>query len=683
MTVAGERELPRRTSTDRAVVERIRAQLRSHPRDVVVAMAILAVVVLAGGILRFWDLGARPFHHDESLHGTFSWYFSEGRGYVHDPLMHGPWQFHATALIFKLFGDGDYQARIMPALFGTAMIAMAWLLRDRIGLAGVVILGVLLTFSPTLLYFSRFIREDIFVAVWTFGLVIAIWRYVDRQQVRYLVIAAAMLALSFATKETTFMTAGLFIIYFNLYAAWQLTEQTCEGEDWTVWSRSAVFVLYVPVAWAIVALWPLVSELRDWLRLRVRTPAMDVLLVLGTLTLPQFAAIIGGRIERFGGWFGEPAPGWFRPNAGLEFFIGIVTNGALATVAGLIVVTAAVGLLWNRRSWALCGLVFYAIYFLLFTTFGWNHHGLSSGIWGSLDYWIEQHDVRRGDQPVFYYTMVLPVYEFLPLLIGLVAAIPLLLKGNAFTRFLLFWFAGMFVALSEAGEKMPWLTVHLALPLAVIAATALGWAVARVRWSELRPRQPRAWGLGLMTLALGALAVLTAFIALRASFDHGANGASPKELLVYTQTSPELVDVFHQVQAYGKETGQGKNVAVYIDSSEGLAWPWAWYFRGYPKVAYSDFTAGFQPPPGSVALIYSTHIVPFDTDPQKWKRVTAYTHRWWFPEIYKGTNRENFLERIKHGDTWELWSGYFFKRDLPTELGRLYGVMYVPANEGQ
>src|SRR5712692_2601642 len=59
--------------------------------------AALMVVVL---VMRFADLGNKALHHDESLHATYSWYLSVGRGYVHDPLMHGPFLFHITALVY-------------------------------------------------------------------------------------------------------------------------------------------------------------------------------------------------------------------------------------------------------------------------------------------------------------------------------------------------------------------------------------------------------------------------------------------------------------------------------------------------------------------------------------------------------------------------------------------------------
>jgi hypothetical protein len=72
----------------------------------------------------------------------------------------------------------------------------------------------LLTFSPALLYFSRFARNDILMAAWALGLVISMWRYMDEGKNRYLYISAGLLALAFGTKESAYLvvaTLGLFL----------------------------------------------------------------------------------------------------------------------------------------------------------------------------------------------------------------------------------------------------------------------------------------------------------------------------------------------------------------------------------------------------------------------------------------------------------------------------------------
>src|SRR3954466_10748415 len=101
-----------------------------------------------GFLLRIYDLGSRAFHHDESLHAVYSWYLYVGRGYIHDPMMHGPFQFHFNALMFFLFGDNNVTARLQPCILSTLMIGLPYFLRRELGRVGALTAAVLLTVSP-------------------------------------------------------------------------------------------------------------------------------------------------------------------------------------------------------------------------------------------------------------------------------------------------------------------------------------------------------------------------------------------------------------------------------------------------------------------------------------------------------------------------------------------------------
>ena len=66
---------------------------------------LYAAIFVVALITRFYGLGDRVMSHDESLHTLYSWNLYAGKGYQHDPLMHGPFLFHINALIFFLFGE--------------------------------------------------------------------------------------------------------------------------------------------------------------------------------------------------------------------------------------------------------------------------------------------------------------------------------------------------------------------------------------------------------------------------------------------------------------------------------------------------------------------------------------------------------------------------------------------------
>ena len=170
--------------------------------------AIYAALILAGLGMRLWELGARAMHHDESLHAFYAWELSTFKPYVHNPMMHGPFQFEANAAIFVLLGDSEFTARLLYAVMGTVLIALPILFRYRLGRYGALTISALLAISPTILYFSRFARNDILMAVWALGLVICMWRYFDEGKNRYLYISSALLALTFATKESAYLLVG-------------------------------------------------------------------------------------------------------------------------------------------------------------------------------------------------------------------------------------------------------------------------------------------------------------------------------------------------------------------------------------------------------------------------------------------------------------------------------------------
>lgn len=80
------------------------------------------------------------------------------------------------------------------------------LLKPWLGQTGALITSVLLLISPFILYFSRYIRHDILVIAWVLLAVITIFRYLQNQEERELIVLAAALALMLATMEISFMS---------------------------------------------------------------------------------------------------------------------------------------------------------------------------------------------------------------------------------------------------------------------------------------------------------------------------------------------------------------------------------------------------------------------------------------------------------------------------------------------
>jgi predicted membrane-bound mannosyltransferase/DNA-binding beta-propeller fold protein YncE len=780
-TYAGEREFGR-AGTPGFLRGWLDAILAAELHTSVEAYLYVGLFVVAIA-LRFTDLGARALHHDESLHALFSYGLSTGKGYVHDPLMHGPFLFHITALIYQLFGASDATSRFAPALFGSALVLMPLLLRPWTGRVGAFAAAAFIAFSPSLLYYSRFIRNEAWVAVWTLGLIIAIFRYRSTLKERYLYMGAAMLMLEFVSKETAFMISLIVLLYLNGSLAADLTAKITEQRQTTPVGRAAIFLALLPVAWLLACLWPLVEKRRERYGLEGAMPANGVLLlVLGLLTAPQFSAAITVPLKRL----------HYDINAGSGYSIfghllfPPLSRGATLTVVSLLVVTLLIGIWWDARRWLICLAIFYIPFFLLYTTFLTNTLGWGSGIWGSLSYWLDQQDVRRGNQPVFYFAMTMPTYEYLTLalaavglfvhavkrgidslallLFGIALAVIVLpladgrlghiygapvamaaigcfvlaARGDSLRQFLVFYTAAFLFGLSVAGEKMPWLTVHLALPVAVLAgigvndvfahtlnldagvrrivgaitivvgvaagglalvlaarsangsiqliavAAFLAAALVAFAWLTRQMLEARRRGgpsgnrlalrIGgmLATAALiGFLGILTLRNDWRMNWVHGD---TPDEMLIYTQTSPDVPKLAKKIDQLALESGLGHKLPITVDGYDSFTWPWAWYLRDYTAVGFPDLSL-YATNPSGISNITAPWVLLLNVNdpaaqavvnqfPGQFGPGERYHHRWWFPEEgYRATTAGNFFAHLRNGSEFRHWWTYVTHRD--------------------
>ncbi len=107
--------------------------------------------------------------------------------------------------------------------------------------------------------------------------------------------------------------------------------------------------------------------------------------------------------------------------------------------------------------------------------------GIGHGVWQGLYYWLQQQDVARGAQPVYYYFLLIPLYEQLAVVMGLAGVVYSLFRPTRFRLFLVWWFIGSLGIYSWAGEKMPWLSIHILLSLMLLAAIAINRAIEGVR----------------------------------------------------------------------------------------------------------------------------------------------------------------------------------------------------------
>jgi uncharacterized protein (TIGR03663 family) len=186
---------------------------------------LFALLVLFAVITRFYLLEPRVMSHDENSHVYYSWLLYQGRGYAHDPVTHGPFQFHIVALSYFLFGDSDTGARIPVVLFGIAAVCFMWYFRRYLGRAGALLAGLMLVISPYILFYDRYVRNESFVVLWGLIMLWSTLRYLETGQSRYFLWLIGSITLHFATKETSYMYVAELLIFLALYFIYQITQK--------------------------------------------------------------------------------------------------------------------------------------------------------------------------------------------------------------------------------------------------------------------------------------------------------------------------------------------------------------------------------------------------------------------------------------------------------------------------
>ena len=433
-------------------------------------IALFAGIFILAIITRFYDLETRVMSHDESLHTYFSWLLYRGQGYQHAPMMHGPYQFHIIALSYFLFGVSDFTARIPSVLFSLATVWMVWYWRRYLGNWGMIVASLLMVVSPYMLYYGRYVRNESFVGFSGILLLYSILRYLEVGDKKYLYLVTGATLLHFTSKETAFIYTAQAWLFLGIYFLAQLFQT---GK---------------------------LPNLRE-------DRAFGLMILLGTFVLPM--------VTPFPIKWLEP---WLHVTIPTEAAqIQTLDARALWTVGGFVafffILSILIGMIWNREWWKYAAF-YWGVFTILYTTVFTNPAGFFTGIVGSLGYWLVQQGVERGGQPNYFYWLVqIPMYEFLPALgtifaawlgfkkifgykpqqaapeteaatlpenpeptVELVEAQAQHLNFVAMFSLLLFWSITSIIAFSVAGEKMPWLTYHMAWPMVLLT----GWGIGQV-----------------------------------------------------------------------------------------------------------------------------------------------------------------------------------------------------------
>ncbi len=608
----------------------LEARLKSATLSITLSWETVIWLALSASALlsRFMNLGARVMSHDESLHVFYSWQLSTGKGFVHNPMMHGPFLFEATAFFNALLGANDFTSRLVPALLGVGIvIGIPLLLRPWLGRAGALLASLFFLISPYVLYYSRYNRHDIQVIAWVLLAVFAMLAYLRERRDGRLLLLAAALALMFSTFEISF-------IYLAIFASFLIVRMV------------VVYGLHV----------------KEWMH----SAEWDILVVIATLgaffSAPIALLVLNPIWTRLTGQpFVDLA---ILSDYGTSWAAGPAGPRLWGLMVGFWVGAVLVGYAWGRLRWLKLAGIFLGITIPLFTTFFSNWGGVSTGFIGSLGYWLSQQDVSRGGQPLYYYLIVFPLYEYFPLVLGLTALFFFAFRwrrlpelAQVFVPLAGWWAILMFVGLTLAGEKMPWLSTHITVPFILLAAWFAGRVVVRVWREVVEQRQSVSWqafGAGIPIVILLLMTARTSYLVNYVNYDYTT------EFIGYAHGAPGVKWAMEDIERIANQLGQGKKMTVAYDSE--VSWPMSWYLRDYPGF--------FGDQPNRGALENAPVIV---VGSKNWQKVESYVggdysryeviRMWWPMEDY----RDLTWERIRGAFTdpqmrQALWN-IFWSRD--------------------
>ncbi len=177
--------------------DRSRSWFADDPRA---AVKLVVAVTLLGLVLRIAALGSRVAHFDEGRVAYWALHLRDSGSFAYRYIIHGPFIQHVDSWMFTVAAPTDFTMRLPVAIIGGLLPLLRWSVRKTSGPTRLVLGGVL-ALNPLMVYYSRFMRNDVLVAAFMFTAFGLLVRFVDTRKARYLYGVAAFMALGFASKE--------------------------------------------------------------------------------------------------------------------------------------------------------------------------------------------------------------------------------------------------------------------------------------------------------------------------------------------------------------------------------------------------------------------------------------------------------------------------------------------------
>ncbi len=505
-----------------------------------------AVSFVLSLLLRLLFLGEKVMHHDESLHAFYAAQIVAGYAHEYSAMLHGPFIYYIGAFFQLLFGDSDFVARLPTALFGSLVAATVWLVpATTLHRSQKLFLSTVWAISPYFLYFSRFLRSDIFV-VFSLLLLAAACLCGRKAWGTWAPIAAgAAVGISFSSKENSFLHL---LLGLCCLASGALFSGAFRKKLKEMWSAKNLLL------------------------------ATGTAAVVFVLFYTSFFRHPKGPLEGLvDGLYRESLGYWWRENqaqrvaGAFDYHFPILTHYESYLIPLLIwrfIKDSSFLLQKTLKSsaaltpWLSALLLLLPTLLLIFFPLVALEESLSPGTTAFLRLLHLSHLHHLGQ-------------VLMLLLLGGLAYLSCLRQENHVLATTWFFFVGSVGAYSYVGEKVPWLGIYI-----VFFASWLACFTIREVF------QSRSFAARSVAITSGLLGVLSVQKSLRLSFFRPAD---PAERLVYTHTSPEVLEVLSTLTAaHQRAQTEGNSLNVLFRGDP--VWPFAWYARTQLKHATPSFS---------------------------------------------------------------------------------------------
>jgi hypothetical protein len=196
---------------------------------------VFALALLFGAFLRFADLGIPPLTEFEARSALAAHQLAnEEAGNLGDEpayvLMTGP--------VFSLFGSSETTARLVPALFGLALVALPYFWRDVLGGKTALVLSALFVLDPGMVAASRLASGQI-IAVSAALIALTAWRH-SRP-----IMAGVFTSIALLASASVFIgLVAAILVFFTLQMRSEISP-----DRWKPFSLTLIAVMALGATW--------------------------------------------------------------------------------------------------------------------------------------------------------------------------------------------------------------------------------------------------------------------------------------------------------------------------------------------------------------------------------------------------------------------------------------------------